>query len=161
MGITPSARAMLAIIALVASGMVLSRPLNVVSAHTAVQQSEADVLRDTERRRLRALVDADTATAMPLHAPDFQLVTPSGATMTREQYLGRLARRTLDYVVWEPDSISARVYGTEAVLRYQSRLIMVVAGRDTLKPFAHWHTDLYEKRDGHWQVVWSQATAIR
>ena len=23
-----------------------------------------------------------------------------------------------------------------------------------------WHTDTYELRDGHWQVVWSQATAI-
>ena len=22
-----------------------------------------------------------------------------------------------------------------------------------------WHTDLYEKRDGQWQIVWSQAIA--
>jgi hypothetical protein len=161
MGPTPSARVSLAIIAFVASGVALSRPVKVGSAHSAIQQSDADLLRDTERRRLRALVDADTAAAMPLHAPDFQLVTPSGSTMTREEYLGRLASKYLDYVVWEPDSISVRVYGTAAVLRYKSRLIMVVAGRDTIRPFAHWHTDLYEKHDGHWQVVWSQATAIR
>ena len=24
-----------------------------------------------------------------------------------------------------------------------------------------WHTDTHERRDGAWQVVWSQATAIR
>ena len=24
-----------------------------------------------------------------------------------------------------------------------------------------WHTDLYEKNNGRWQVVWSQATTIR
>jgi hypothetical protein len=23
-----------------------------------------------------------------------------------------------------------------------------------------WHTDIYEKRDGHWQAVWSHATRI-
>ena len=23
-----------------------------------------------------------------------------------------------------------------------------------------WHTDIYELRDGRWQVVWSQATRI-
>jgi hypothetical protein len=25
----------------------------------------------------------------------------------------------------------------------------------------YWHTDLYEQRDGTWQVVWSQATTIQ
>ena len=24
----------------------------------------------------------------------------------------------------------------------------------------YWHTDGYERRDGRWQVVWSQATRI-
>ena len=36
----------------------------------------------------------------------------------------------------------------------------VVAGQRTpLRSF--WHTDVYEKRDGRWQVVWSQATLIQ
>jgi hypothetical protein len=25
----------------------------------------------------------------------------------------------------------------------------------------NWHTDAYERRDGCWQCVWSQCTAIR
>jgi len=25
----------------------------------------------------------------------------------------------------------------------------------------YWHTDLYERRDGQWQVVWSHATEIQ
>jgi hypothetical protein len=37
-----------------------------------------ELLPDLERRRLRALVSADMATAGPLHAADYQLITPSG-----------------------------------------------------------------------------------
>ena len=36
----------------------------------------ATLLPDIERRRLRALAGADTVTAAPLHADDYQLITP-------------------------------------------------------------------------------------
>lgn len=42
--------------------------------------SQADQLRALERRRLHALVDADTATAGALMADDFQAVPPPAAT---------------------------------------------------------------------------------
>ena len=45
-------------------------------------------LENIERRRLKALVDADVAAAEELHADDFQLVTPSGAAYTKDEYLG-------------------------------------------------------------------------
>jgi hypothetical protein len=130
-------------------------------AQSHVRQSEEDSLRAIERRRLRALIGADTATGFHLHAPDFQLITPGGASMNREQDLGGLASGLLRYATWEPDTITVRLFDSVAVLRYRSRLVMVVSGRDTVKPFAHWHTDVYEKRDGRWQAVWSQATPIR
>ena len=38
--------------------------------------------------RLKALVDANVAAAEELHADDFQLVTPSGAAYTKDEYLG-------------------------------------------------------------------------
>jgi hypothetical protein len=53
-----------------------------------------------------------------------------------------------------------RLYGQGAVIRYRSRLEIVVGGR--LIPLRGYrHPDVYEKRDGLWQVVWSQATEIR
>ena len=52
-----------------------------------------------------------------------------------------------------------RLYGQVALIRYQARIEITVAGRE-LAPVRTWHTDSYELRDGHWQVVWSQATAI-
>lgn len=92
-----------------------------------------------------------------LHADDFQLINPVGVPSSKEQYLGAVASGELDYQTWEPGQIDVRVYGGAAVIRYRSQLRVSVGGRDLgLRP--HWHTDLYERRGGRWQVVWSQAT---
>ncbi len=61
---------------------------------------------------------------------------------------------------WEPETIAVRWYGSVAVIRYKSQLEIVVRGQKiSRRPY--WHTDLYEKRNSHWQVVWPQATDIR
>ena len=131
-----------------------------LTCQPVVAQDEAEALRATERQRLRALVDADLATARRLHADDFQLVNPSGATLSKDQYLGQIASGELDYVLWEPGAIAVRRHGEAAVLRYQAEAQAVAAGRQTpLRRF--WHTDVYERRNGQWQAVWSQATLIQ
>ena len=117
-------------------------------------------LRATERERLRALVAADLEVANRLHADDFQLVNPRGGVLSKEQYLGGIASGYLNYRLWEPDcEIDVRLYGQGAVIRYRSRLHMSVDGAEGMIG-QYWHTDAYERRDGRWQVVWSQATAI-
>ena len=60
----------------------------------------------------------------------------------------------------EAEPIQVRLYGDAAVIRYQSELEIVVGG-ERVPRGRYWHTDSYEKRDGQWQIVWSQATAIR
>ena len=123
-------------------------------------QNEADELRAVERARLRSLVEADVETARRAHADDFQLVDPSGATLSKEQYLGLVASGELDYLTWEPETIEVRPYGEGAVLRYRAQAQAIFRGqRVPLRSF--WHTDVYENRDGRWQAVWSQATMIQ
>ena len=136
--------------------------LGALIAGTACQgpASDEEHLRATERERLRALVAADTARAAQLHADDFQLITPGGDVYSRERYLGEVATGTVDYLFWEPDSIAVRLYGDAAVIRYPSRLEIVVQGQRIPRQ-RYWHTDLYERRDGRWHVVWSQATRIQ
>jgi len=121
----------------------------------------ADLIRATERERLRALVAADLAVANQLHADDFQLINPGGGVLSKEQYLGGIASGYLNYRVWEPDSaIEVRLYGDNgAVIRYRSRLHMSLGGADG-SLLHYWHTDSHELRDGQWQVLWSQATQI-
>ena len=54
-------------------------------------------------------------------------------------------------------AIKVRVYGNAAVARFREAF-EVVAGPDRLKHFG-WATDLFERRQGRWQLVWSQSTA--
>jgi hypothetical protein len=128
-------------------------------------QQEVDHIRQTERERLRALVEANIAAATHLHADDFQLITPSGHSLSKDEYLGRVASGEINYLVWEPGWIEVRMQDQMAVIRYQAELELGFPG-ETLQPTTthrghYWHLDVYEKHQGIWQVVWSQATEIQ
>ena len=131
-----------------------------LTATNVLAQDSTSQLIAIEHERLSSLVDADMPAADRYHSDDFQLINPDGGTMSKEQYLGRVADGSLDYIVWEPEEIRVKLYGRSAVIRYKARLIVSVkgsAGRDV----HFWHTDLYEKRGGKWQVVWAHATMIK
>jgi hypothetical protein len=117
-----------------------------------------ELLRATERERLRALVSGDVERAGQLHTEDFQLINPLGGALSKEQYLGGISSGQIHYLHWEPESIAVRLYGDVAVLRYVSQLEIVVQGRHIPRQ-RYWHTDVYERHRARWQVVWSHATA--
>ena len=119
-----------------------------------------DELRDIERRRLSALVAADIELARSLHAEDYELITPGGRPLSREDYLEGVGSGDLHYLVFEPASeIRVRRNGPVAVLRYQARIEMDFG--DEIDSDLFWHTDMYELRDSRWQAVWSHATRIK
>lgn len=120
---------------------------------------DPESIRDIERARLRALVSADMIAAEPLHAPDFQLITPIGVTLSKAEYLGAVAGGQIKYLLWEPGDIAVRLYPASTLIRYRARLEVVFGGHK-VPPGDYWHTDAYECRDQQWMVVWSQATAI-
>jgi hypothetical protein len=132
-----------------------------MSMYTADQDPspEAELIRDTERARLRALVEGDIETAGRLHATEFQLITPIGMALSKNDYLGAITSGQIKYLAWEPGPIAVRHHHSHAVIRYRARL-EVVFGDHRVAPGDYWHTDTYEHRDGEWMVVWSQATAI-
>jgi hypothetical protein len=122
-------------------------------------QTEEDRIRESERCRLRALVAADINAAALLHADDFQLITPIGVALSREEYLGAIAAGQIQYRAWDPGDMTVRLYGSAAVIRYRARLEVIFNGH-LVPPCEYWHTDTYEHRNGCWMVVWSQATAV-
>lgn len=85
--------------------------------------SAARLLPGAERRRLQAPASADTATAAPLHAEDYWLITPNGSEMTKADYLGAIGSRQLMYRAFEPVS-EMTVLGDAGVvvLRYRARI---------------------------------------
>jgi hypothetical protein len=77
---------------------------------------------------------------------------------TKEEYLAGIADGSLDYRRFEPQGeIAVLPLGpSAAALRY--RVAIDVAFADGQDAGTFWHTDIYERRDGQWQAVWSQAT---
>jgi hypothetical protein len=119
-----------------------------------------DTLRQLETRRIQAILARDMPLLWQLHAPDYQLITPSGRTYTRERYLDDIESRTLRYLRWEAGDMAVRSSAQMAIIRYQVTLELD-SGNGTGTPFLCWHTDSYELRDGAWQAIWSQATAVK
>ena len=122
--------------------------------------SVAELIRDIERQRLRSLVDVNLDTARLLHSDDFQLVNPAGAALTKQEYLGALESGQLDYVAWESGDITVRLYGDAAVLRYRDIRFDVNSGNNVVHRGPMYHTNLYERRGGQWQIVWSHASGV-
>lgn len=128
-----------------------------VPATRGTRAAAADQIRTAVTTSLRAAVDADTGTARRLLAPDFQLIDPLGAPESKKAYLDTIAG-AVDFVSIKPVSpIKVRLYGNTAVARFQGAW-EVVAGPDKLQHRA-WTTDLFERRQGRWLLVWSQTTA--
>ena len=121
---------------------------------------QAERLRQTEQKRLQALVDADVAVAATLIASDFELINPLGEVLTRDAVLGGVGSGALDFLSDTVTSqIKVHVHGNMAVVRYQHTIDIAVAGIGHL-PHPAWTTALYERRKGKWQIVWEQTGAI-
>ena len=139
--------------AVVVAGTGAARPADASGVQAQIRALA--VMRD------RALVDADMPTLEKIHASDYQLITPDGTVLSRADFLDSVASRDLDYLTFRPISpIQVRLLGDDAAaVRYESYIDVVIAGFGRIAN-DNWHTDLYERRSGHWQVVWSQATPV-
>jgi ketosteroid isomerase-like protein len=119
-----------------------------------------DELRATERERLAAFVAKDIEALQRLHSDDFELINPGGQALSKRQYLEGVAAGLIEYRAWEADAnIAVRVHGDAAVIRYRAEIEISVQGEAQPRQ-RFWHTDNYEKHEGRWQAVWSQATRI-
>lgn len=120
----------------------------------------AEHIRKVERSRIQALVGVDMELLWLLHAPAYQLITPTGRTFTRERYLGDIEAGRLRYLRWDAGPMDVRAGDQMALVRYRATLELD-AGNGRGTPFECWHTDSYERTGELWQVVWSQATIIK
>jgi hypothetical protein len=146
-------------LAAVAAALVVAGGVVAASSASSASPSQTERLRAIVTTRLQALVDADTAIVRKLIAPDFQLINPAGVPLSRDELLGGVGAGVLDFVAIEPRSpIAVRLSGGSATLRYQSSYDVVVGG--THVTHDAWTTELYERRDGRWLLVWEQTTAI-
>jgi hypothetical protein len=131
-----------------------------MSASVSTASAESEIIRAAQRERSAALLKGDVQSARSIHADDFQLITPLGAVLSKEQYLGAVEAGVLRYIVMELDSPGdLRLHGTMTLIRYRVQIEIDVQGQRYPKA-GYWFTDAYEKREGRWQIVWSQGTGI-
>jgi hypothetical protein len=119
-----------------------------------------DQIRDLESSRIQALIKPDIKLLRKLHSAEYQLITPSGRSLSREKYLGLIESGELRYLRWEPGPMDVRISERMALVRYTVTLQLGFAEVPGT-PLLCWHTDSYELNDGIWQAVWSQATEIK
>ncbi len=126
----------------------------------ADRSHQVERLRQAEKKRLKALVDADVTVAGRLIANDFELINPLGEVLTRKDVVGGVGSGALDFLSDTITSqIRVRLHGNAAVLRYRHTISVAVAQAGHLTHPA-WTTALYERRTGNWQIVWEQTGAI-
>ena len=122
--------------------------------------SRVHALRSAARKRVSAIIAADMELLRPIHADDFQLVTPLGVVLSKEQYLGAVAAGHIHYLAMELDSaIDVRRYEDVSLIRYRAQIEIEVQGQKYPRA-SYWFSDAYEKRDGQWRNSWSQGTGI-
>ena len=72
------------------------------SNSAAAAASTANVVRATERQRLKALLEDNYDVANKLHAEDFELINPAGEVLSKEGYIDSGGAFT--YTKWKPVS---------------------------------------------------------
>ena len=124
---------------------------------TADGMLDGDGMRVLERDRLRSLVEPDLELADRLHADDYELIPPGGGRRTKADYLGGIESGDLRYFVFEPASEIALIeLGAGFAVRYQALIDIRFPGG--AEAGTYWHTDVWRRRGGRWQALWSQAT---
>lgn len=119
---------------------------------TATAPADERTIRRLQQDWMDAWVRQDLATIEQILASNFTLTVSSmpGRPVTREQWIAMLPRYTAEG--FEYRDMSVRMFGDVAVVSSIGRATGAkVNGADRSFPF--FLTDVWEKRDGRWQVV--------
>lgn len=115
-------------------------------------------IRRLESRRLRAMMDANTAVLDRILADDLTYTHSNGAVDTKASFLAALKSGKLTYESVTTHEVRVRVHGESAVVT--GRGAMKVKAGDRELDMAVRFTDVYAKRDGRWQMIAWQSTRI-
>ncbi len=119
----------------------------------------ADSVKALETSRGQALVQADTVALSRMLATEFVEVSRLGAVRSRADNIRDIASGTLKLTAVKYDSLDVRIYGDVAVLRG------IADNTGTFRGFPFSgkvrYTRIFVKRDGRWQAVEMQQTAMQ
>ncbi len=125
----------------------------------AAERSDERELRDIQQRLARGWIEKHPATIEAILAPEWTVIQADGTVHDRGEILDAVfVAKVFDIEDVNVSDVEVRLYGTTAVVRG----VTVARGRiNGQSVSAHIRfTDVFVKRDGRWQAVASQATAL-
>jgi len=129
-----------------------------LAAQTGPATAE-DSVRSLEEARGQALIHADTVALSQMVAPDFTEVSRLGTLRTRADNIRDIASGDLKLLTVRYDSLTVRIYGDVAVLQGIADNTGTFHGfpfRGKIR-----YTRVFVRREGRWQAVTMQQTAMQ
>ncbi len=141
---------LLAVLALVA----LTPPLARAQAAGAAEKE----LTDVENHWAEATVKGDVQALERLYTDEYLAIDPAGATFNKAQDIANVKSGNFKLATYKLDEMKVRVHGEVAVVTGRNTIKATYMGKDMSG--AYRFTDVFVKRDGRWQVLTTQGTAV-
>jgi uncharacterized protein (TIGR02246 family) len=132
--------------------------LLLVAAPALAQESSEAELNRLEDLRYEAMKNADARTMGELFADEFVYQTLQGLTHTKPSYIAVFVSGDVKINSFERENSRVRFYGDTAVVMATTHLDIAFKGE--ARQVSLFYTNVWVKRDGRWQLVARQSTAL-
>ena len=120
--------------------------------------SAVDEVLGLEERRWAAMIAKDTATLKDLFADEMSYTHSNALVDTKASYLKAIDDRTFDYRAAERTDTDARRIGDTVLVTGRAQIDVAAGGRQVHLNARY--TVVYVRKDGRWQFLCWQSTAI-
>ena len=117
------------------------------------EKSDEQALKEVYTRRLKAMVEQDTATLAELMDDNLILRHITGATQTKQEWLDDIAAGNMYYININNTKFSVAINGNRAEIEHTNIIEALIYGSHGTWTLSG--TSYYEKRDGKW--IWTNA----
>jgi len=129
-----------------------------VSCHMPSNDVEQQLLA-WEKDFEKAVMSNDADAIGKFLPDDWEIVGPDGNFIERARFLGVIKSGQLSHDLMESEDVKVRSYGDSAVLTALTRTKAKFMGQELATQERA--TDVFVKRDGRWQCVFSQLTTFK
>jgi ketosteroid isomerase-like protein len=126
-------------------------------AQTVTSGAEGEV-RDTDARRIDAMVAGDTAALAPLLADELTYTHSNALVESKDAFLASIASKTIQYRSLKPSDVKVQLYGETAVITGRVEIQVTLRGQDIALPARF--TAVYVRQGGAWRLAAWQTTRI-
>jgi ketosteroid isomerase-like protein len=140
------------------SRIIVSLWLLVIAAPVFAQESSEAELNRLEDLRYEAMKNADARTMGELFADEFVYQTLQGVTHTKSSYIGVITSGDVKINTFKRENSRVRFYGDTAIVMATTHLDIAFKGE--ARQLSLFYTNVWVKRDGRWQLVARQSTAL-